>query len=248
MQQQVEETPIDAAMAQTPSLRADASAPRKREPAALWRALAGMALSIALACVIVMLEFTSNAAHRADRLHRRAETLLGRVSRLQTEIAGERARIDTERRELAAVEALRALLRAPDAAMMELISPPASPAAVGGHKLAPARRPEATLALAPKEHRAVLMVTGFTPTAADMLLVLWWRGAHGGSPIRAVGFRTAGDGSAIVMAAIPPGLEVTGATITLERVSDASAIKSDTQASGQSKPTGPVQLLGPLAR
>jgi hypothetical protein len=251
MQQQVEETPVDAAMAQAPSSRADGSALRKREPAALWRALAGMAMSIALACVIVMLEFTSNLAHRADRLHRRAETLLGRVSRLQTEIAGERARIDTRRRELAAVEGLRALLRAPDAAMMELISPPAPPAAAGGHKVASARRPEATLALAPKEHRAVLMVTGFTPTAADMLLVLWWRGPHGGSPMRAVGFRTAGDGSAIVMAAIPPGLEVTGATITLERVGGASAkksaIKGGAQASGQPRPTGPVQLLGTLA-
>ena len=247
MQQQVEETPIDATEAQTRSSRADGSAPRRREPAALWRALAGMAISLALACAIVMLEFTSQAAHRADRLHRRAEALLGRVSRLQTEIAGERARIATARRELAAVEALRALLRAPDATMIEL-SPPTSPAAAGGHNVAAAPRPEATLALAPKEHRAVLMVTGFTPTPADMLLVLWWKGPHGASPVRAVGFRTAADGSAMVIAAMPPGLEVTGAMITVERVGKANAVKSATQASAQAGPTGPVQLRGTLAR
>jgi hypothetical protein len=247
MQQQVEETPIDAAAAQTRSSRADASAPRRREPAALWRALAGMAISLGLACVIVMLEFTSQAAHRADRLHRRSEALRGRVSRLQTQIADQRARIATARRELAAVEALRALLRAPDAAMIQLV-PPTSPAAAGGHSVAAARRPEATLALAPKEHRAVLMVTGFTPTPVDMLLVLWWRGPHGASPVRAVGFRTAADGSAIVIAAMPPGLEVTDAMITVERLGKESAVKSTTQASGQPGPTGPVQLRGTLAR
>lgn len=247
MQQQVEETPIDAAAAQTRSPQGAATAPHRREPAALWRALAGMAISLALACVIVMLEFTSQAAHRADRLHRHAEVLLGRVSRLQTEIAGERARIATARRELAAAEALRTLLRAPDATMLAL-SPPASPAAADGNKAAAAQRPEATLAFAPKEHSAVLMVTGLKPSAADTLFVLWWKGSHGAPPVRAVGFRPAADGSAIVMAAMPPGLEVTGATITVERIGKASAVRSAAQASRQPGPAGPVQLRGTLAR
>jgi hypothetical protein len=243
MRQQVEETPIAAAAAQARGSQATATAPHKREPAGLWRALAGMAISLALACVIVMLEFTSQAAHRADRLHRHAEVLLGRVSRLQTEIAGERARITTARRELAAVEALRALLRAPDAALLAL-SPPAAQAATDGHKAAPAQRPQATLAFAPKEGRAILMVTGLAPSPADTIFVLWWKAPHGAPPVRAVGFRTAPDGSAIMMAAIPPGLTVTSATITVEHVGPAGAVRSGAQASGQQRPAGPVQLRG----
>src|SRR5512146_814443 len=241
MQQQVEKRPIDAVAAQSRSVQAAAAAPRGREAAALWRALA---------CVIVMLEFTSQAAHRADRLHRRAETLLGRLSRLQTEIVGERAQIATARRELVAVEALRALLRAPDAGMMTL-SPPSPVASAAGHSLAAARRPEATLAIAPKEHRAVLIVAGLKPPPADTLYVLWWRAARGAS-VRAAGFRTAADGSALLMAAIPSGLEVTGAMITIERIAAERAAKDGAanaaQASAQRAPAGPVQLRGTLAR
>jgi Anti-sigma-K factor rskA, C-terminal len=242
MQQQVKETPIDAAAAQLQRPQAAGTAPHKREATRLWSALAGMALSLALACVIVMLEFTSQAAHRANRLHRHAEALLARVSHLQTEVAGERARVVTARRELAAAQALRALLRAPDAGMLLL----APPAAAGGHNIAAAQRPKATLALAPKEHRAVLIVAGLKTPAGDTLFVLWWRASHG-APVRAAGFRTAADGSALVTAAMPPGLDVTGAMVTAERVGKARAA-SAAKASAQRAPAGPVQLRGTLAR
>ncbi len=251
MQQQVKEAPIDAAAAaqlQRSGAAAEAVAHR-RDAAALWRALAGMAISLALGCFIVMLEFTSQAAHRADRMHRHAEALLARVARLETEIAAERARIATARRELAAAETLRALLRAPDAGMLQL-SPAVSPPAAGARSAAPAERPEATLALGLREHRAVLMVAGLKPATNDTLFVLWWSAARG-APERAAEFRTAADGSALVTAALPAGLNVTTAMVTAERAAKggaANAAPASAKASTQTGPAGPVLLRGTLAR
>ena len=244
MQQQVKETPIAAEAAQLQRSGAAEAVAHGREAAALWRALAGMAISLALASVIVMLEFTSQAAHRADRMHRHADALHWRVSRLEDEIAAERARIATARRELAAAEALRAVLRAPDAGML-LLSPPASPPAKGGHNAAPAQRPGATLALGLKEHRAVLMVAGLKSPANGTLFVLWWSAPHG-APVRAAEFRTAADGSALVTAAMPPGLEVTAALITVESAAKDGATNAAERAA-QRGPAGPVQLRGMLA-
>jgi len=278
MQQQVKEAPIDADRAQIehPQPTGEA-APRRgrRDPAALWRALSGMAISLALACLIVMLEFTGQAAHRADRMHRHADALFSRVVRLEMEIAAERARISTAHRELAAAESLRALLRAPDAGMLLLSAPHAA------HAVASDERPEATLALAPAEHRAVLMVAGLKPAANETLFVLWWNAAQG-APVKAAEFRTAADGSALLTAALPPGFEVTAAMITVERAATAGASNGSAAtleagaansagvansagsgksapasadaspaahaASEQAVPAGPVLLRGTLAR
>jgi hypothetical protein len=239
MQQQVKEAPIDAEAAQLERAQAPEATPRT---AARWRALAGMAISLTLACLIVTLEFTSQAAHRASLMHRHAEALLARVSRLESEVAAERARIAAAHRELAAAQTLRALLRAPDAGLLKLSPPPAA----GGHKATAAHRPEAMLALSPREHSAVVMIAGLKPLADDTLFVLWWSVLHG-APVRAAEFRTAADGSALVTAAIPPGLEVTAAVITAERAAQDGAANA-APASVQMAPSGPVQLRGSLAR
>ncbi len=258
MEQQVKEAPIDAATGQLQRPGTGEAAPRRRDAAALWRALAGMAISLALACLIVMLEFTGQAAYRADRMHRHAEALRSRVSRLETEVASERAGIATVQRELVAAEELRAILRAPDAGML-LLAPPARPGASAAPHAAGApgagaagvprpgasRRPQAMLSLAPREGRAVLIVAGLKPPANDTLFVLWWRASHG-APVRAAEFRTAADGSALVGAAVPAGLDVTAAIVTVEHAAQGDAAKAGTAATGA--PAGPVQLRGSLDR
>jgi hypothetical protein len=243
MQQQVKEAPIDDEAAQLRRTPATEATPRAREVVTRWRALAGMAVSVTLACVVVTIEFTSQAAHRVSLMHRHAEAMLSRVSRLESEIAAERARISAAHREVAAAETLRALLRAPDAGLLKL-SPPA---VLGGHKAAPAHRPEAMLALSAEEHRAVLIVAGLKAPAGDMPFVLWWSASHG-APVQAAEFRTAADGSALVTAAIPLGLEVKGATITAEPAAEGDPRKAAASSSAQAAPLGPVQLRGTLAR
>jgi hypothetical protein len=245
MQQQIKEQPIDAEAAQLQRAQAGEAAPHARDTAALWRAAAGMAISLALACAIVMLEFTGQAAHRADRLNRLAGGLLSKISRLEAKVAAEHARISAARRELAADDTLRALLRAPDAGMLRL-----SPPVAGGHKAAPEHRPEAVLALSPREHRAVLMVSGLKPPANDALFVLWLSASHG-APLRAAEFRTAADGSSVVTAALPPAFEVKAAMITVERAAKGGAANdaaNGAEVSAQTVPSGPVQLRGTLAR
>ena len=139
MQQEVKEAPIDAAAAQLKRAGDAEGAPHRRDSAALWRALAGMAISLALACIIVMLELTGQAAHRADRMHRHAEALRSRVARLESEIAGERARIATAHRELAAAEELaRDLARARRRDVAACAAAHAQPTRMG--RLRPAHR------------------------------------------------------------------------------------------------------------
>lgn len=267
MQQQVKEAPIDAEAGQLKRAEAGEIVPRRRDAAALWRAMAGMAISLALAFLIVMLELTGRAAYRADRSHRHAEALRSRISRLESEVADERARIATAHRELAAAEELRAILRAPDADMLPL-APPSVPRATAGpgataaprssrSAVAPgaadapgagvSRRPQATLALAPREHRAVLIVAGLKSGADDTLFVLWWSSARGAA-VRAAEFRTAADGSALVTAALPAGLDVTAAIITAEHGAESGAAANAGAASAPAAAMGRILLRGTLAR
>jgi len=251
MQQEDKEAPIDADATQLQHSGAAETPPRQRDAVALWRALAGMAISLALACLIVMLEFTGLAAHRADRMHRRSNALLSQVARLESRMAVAHAQIAAAHRDLAAAESLRAVLRAPDAGMLLLAPPAASPpTARGGRAQAAAAegaRPEATLALGPREHRAVLLVSGLKAPTNDTLFVLWWSAADR-APVRAAEFHTAPDGSALLTAELPQGLEVTAAMITAERIPKGGAAGDAAAPSKLAAPTGPVQLRGTLAR
>ena len=104
------------------------------------------------------------------------------------------------------------------------------------------------LSLAPREGRAVLIVAGLKPPANDTLFVLWWRASHG-APVRAAEFRTAADGSALVAAAVPAGLDVTAAIVTVEHAAQGDAAKAGAAATGApAAPAGPVQLRGSLDR
>jgi hypothetical protein len=260
MQQQVKEAPIDAEAGQLKRAEAGEVVPRRRDAAALWRAMAGMAISLALAFLIVMLELTGRATYRADRAHRHADALRSRISRLESEVADERARIATAHRELAAAEELRAILRAPDADML-LLAPPSAPRATAARSAAGApgraaadapgagasRRPQATLALAPREHRAVLIVVGLKSAAEDTLFVLWWSASHGAT-VRAAEFRTAADGSALVTAALPAGLDVTAAIVTAEHGAESGAAANAGAASAPAAAMGRILLRGTLAR
>lgn len=238
MQQQVKDAPIGLEAAQLQRSGAAEAIAHRRDAAALWRALAGMAISLALGCFVVMLEFTSQAAHRADRMHRHAEALRSRVSRLETEIAAERARIATAHRELASADTLREILGAPDLRRVPLM-----PSGAGKER--------ALLAFSVSRRSAVLQVDGLAPPATqDKTFVLWWSASHG-APVRAAEFRTASDGSALVTVALPGGLNVTTAMVTAERAAKggaANAAPASAKGSTPTGPAGPVQLRGTLAR
>ncbi len=242
---------------------------RKRDPAALWRAVAGMAIALALACAIVMLEFATRAMRRADRMHRRAAALSERVTHLESELAAERTQVAAARRNLAAAQSLRGLLRAPDATMLPLapVSPPPSLVASsraargaagnfadGTTRPGAPRLPAAMLVLAPHEGRAVLIVAGLVSPGEDASFALWWSAGTRGAPTRAASFRTAADGSAVVTAALSAdalSAEAAAAMVTLER-NDARGARPVASSAPQSDvvraPAGPILLRGTLRR
>jgi hypothetical protein len=110
----------------------------------------------------------------------------------------------------------------------------------------------------------VLIVAGLKSAANDTLFVLWWSAARGAA-VRAAEFRTAADGSALVAAALPDGLEVTAAMVTAEHGAESVAAAANASAaatggaaagadaaasaaSAPAAPAGPVLLRGTLAR
>lgn len=268
MQKDAKGAPIDAAAAHLDPVGGAQAPRRKRDAAALWRAVAGMAIALALASLIVMLEFTGKANHRAARLRLHADAMLSRIARLESQAASARARVAAAHRELAAAQSLRELLRAPDAVRLDL-SPPAAPSATAADKTAPPaarERPEATLALAQSERRAVLIVSRLKAPAAGAIFVLWWSAKHG-APAKAAEFTTAADGSAVLSAALPARFAVASAMITAEPAAKGGATGATpalgvpatsggdgAKAAGgaavaeHAAPSGPVLLRGTLAR
>jgi len=231
MQEQLKGPPESAA--ESPLADAPESRPRKGEAVTLWRAVAGMALSVALACAIVALEFSDQAAHHVGRLQRRVGDLVSRLYKTQAEVASERLRLAAMRRELAASETLRTVLLAPDLAVMRLAPPKTAARRAAGA----ARGPGALLALSPKQHRAMLRVTGLHAPSKDKMFVLWWSAARG-EPARAVEFLTTPpDGSALLLVTLPPGFSPAVAMVTIENAG-----------AGGTAPSGAVQLHGALRR
>jgi len=260
---------------------------RKRDPAGLWRAIAGMAMTVALACAIVMLEFTSRAMRRADRMHRRAAALFERVTHLKSDMATQRAQAAADHQNLVAAQSLLAILHAPDATMVPLV-PVLSPSSKTSSPLkassipvsrvarsagtAPSRtdnsadgtshggaprRPTATLVLAAREGRAVLIVAGLAPPRADANFALWWSAtgdnAHH-APMRAAEFRTATDGGAVVAAVLSAdalSADAMAVTVTLEQ-SDTHRARSlaagAARADAARAPSGPILLRGTFRR
>jgi hypothetical protein len=232
-QEQLKESPREAAAGgvclpsaasdNAPSPTLAATAAPGREAGALWRALAGMVLSLAVACVIVAMEFSSQAAHRVNRMRRRLAALSLKVRKLEADISAERARLAAARRELGASGTLRAVLLRSDLATIRLApasgaGAPHGPGASQWARVGNAAGADslgALLMFSLKEHRAVLQVAGLRPST-DQVFVLWWSATHG-APLRAAEFRTAPNGSALVVVPLPNGFMPVAATVTAER-------------------------------
>ncbi len=205
-------------MAEADEFRAQAQEPpppggrrrrlRPRDGPSFWRAIAGMAVSVALAFLMVSIELHDETNHRLDWRLRRALSITARMTRVEGEIASDRAEIAAMRRETAESEVLRAVVLAPDATLVRMRAEKVGVDA-----------PAAVLARSLLERRAVLEVSGLAPPPAGMSYVLWWIVAHGQAPVRAAQFQPADGDSDIVTVAIPIPLglaEPEGAIVTLE--------------------------------
>ena len=186
--------------------------------AGFWRAVAGMALAIAVACIMVTLETSSELSYRSATYRRRVHQLSSSLERMRGEIATADQQLATMRGNVLVRDTLNRILAASDVRLIRL-QPIDSGTKTG-----------ATIALSRKLSRAVLEVEGLPPAPPGQIYRLWWT-LERGTMVAAAEFQTTIGRRAMVPAQLPPGGDaVAGAVVTAEPGSAAE------------KPRGTVKL------
>jgi Anti-sigma-K factor rskA len=170
---------------------------------ALWRALTGMAIALALASAMVALEMSSELLQRSSYYHHRLLRLTGHIHEMRGQIDTADRQIADMRDEVAARQDLPLILAASDVRLFPL-NPP-----TGGEG-------KGFVAMSRKVGNAVIEVTDLPQLKMEQNYTLWWTFTRR-APSRAVDFRVAADGHATAAAKMPsPGGEVTVALVTVE--------------------------------
>jgi hypothetical protein len=193
--------------------------PRYRR-VSFWRAIAGMAFAVAIACAIIAVESSFELFRRSDHYNHRLTYLASRVRQMRGEVASADRELASMRVEVAARDDMARVLAAPDAQLIKLAPPDRASSANG------------LIAISKKLDHAVLQVTGLPqpPHGAGYHL---WLIVEKGEPLDAAQFQIDSQGGAIVAAQLPPReASVAASEVTVE------------PASGSSKPTGAIQLQG----
>ena len=220
MEQREGENPTGAA-----PLSDGGSAPTPRmSRAGLWRAVAGMAVALAIASAIVAFDLSRDLVSRSSNYRTRITSLNKRVKNLKAEAASSRERLASARKEIAARDRLNAILTAPDLKAVKLAPPTSADVAAGIVKLSP------------KAGGAVLTASGLPAPIGSQVYDAWWMFKQA-PPAKAAEFRSAIDGTAMVYLDLPPqGSNANQFAVTLE------------PSEGGIAPSGPVKLKGRIAR
>jgi hypothetical protein len=174
---------------------------------ALWRALTGMAIALALASAMVALEMSSELLQRSSYYHHRLLRLTGHIHEMRGQIDTADRQIADMRDDVAERQDLPLILAASDVRLFRL-NPPAGGVGKG------------FVAMSRKVGNAVIEVTDLPQLNAEQNYTLWWISARH-APSRAVDFRIAADGHATAAAKLPsPEEQVTAALVTVETAGD----------------------------
>jgi anti-sigma-K factor RskA len=175
------------------------SGPRFWRRTAFWRALAGMGFALAIAAVIVAVEFSAALIHRTHWMSRR-------IAHLNVESRHLKSRIGIAEQKLAAMRAanardgaLKRILTAPDLRLVRL-SPPAA-----GHAepAQPTAAGSAVIAISDSQKLAVLQTDGLAPSPEGRVYRVWWMPRRGAA-VAAGQFRAGAGGDVTVTVALPP--------------------------------------------
>lgn len=185
-----------------------------------WRAVAGMAVAIALGCAAVAIETAFDLSSRSASFHRRLELLGSRISRLRTQAADAERRLAAMRGERTTRANVDRVLSATDVVILRL-TPGAGSNARG------------LLAISRQAGGAIIEIAGL-PAAVGQTCAIWWLVAHG-APAKAAEFNPNADGRMSLAIELPPrGEMIAGAIVTLE--------------SGKPQSKGGIMLKGVLPR
>lgn len=159
--------------------------------AGLWKAIAGMAVAIALASAIVSIDISRQLIHRTQCMGHRIAVLRQKIAKLEHEADVSRVRLTVVRKQLSHRGLILRVLVAPDVVSVKLA------------KAVPDATMAATLSLSRKMSGAVLNATGLEKLAPGQAYQTWWISKNA-SAIRVAEFVPQADGSATVYLDPPP--------------------------------------------
>ena len=190
---------------------------------AFWRAVAGMALAIAIACAAVAAEFSSELLARTRRYHNRLRQLSSNIIKMRGEIASADREIAGMRIAVEADDNLRRILAEPDARLIRLAAP------------GRAAQPSGVIAFSAGLRRAAIEIAGLPAPPGGLVYDLWWICGKRG-PLKAARLSIGAGGKAALVIALPAD----GETI------DSASVIADPSATIV-KPAGDTILSGVVA-
>jgi hypothetical protein len=178
---------------------------------AFWRAVAGMALAIAIGCAIVAAEFSSTLLTRTLHYHRRLRQLTSNLTAMRGKIASADREIAGMRTAAEVDDSLRRIIAEPDSRLIKLEAP------------GRATTPNGVVGFSPGLRRAAIEIGGLPKLPGDGAYTLWWMCGKRG-PLRAGQMSPGAADKAALMIGLPAGGEsIEGAIVTTDLTTDSQA-------------------------
>jgi hypothetical protein len=169
-----------------------------------WRAVAGMALALVLACVVITFEFASEMSHRSSHYRLRVAQLYNQINHMHGQIVMAERRLAGLHSEVTARDDMNRILASSDAQLIKLASPEHGGGSSG------------LIVVSKRLGSAVLEVAGLPVLPPGQSYALWWV-LEPGVTVRAAQFQTEAEGRASVIAKLPPRESpITSTIITVE--------------------------------
>jgi hypothetical protein len=180
------------------------SVPRWYRRVSFWRAVAGMALAIAIACAVVAAEFSSTLIARTRHYHNRLRQLSSNISAMRGKIASADREIAGMRTAAEVNDSLRRIIAEPDSRLIRLEAP--------RHATAP----KGVIAFSPGLRRAAIEIGGLPVVPGGRAYTLWWMCGKRG-PLKAARMSLGATEKAALAIALPAvGDTIEGAIITTD--------------------------------
>jgi hypothetical protein len=203
--------------------------PSETRRSGLWRAVAGMAVALAIAAAIVAVDLSHELVHRISTYRSRIANLNEKVDRLKLKAIEDEKRLADARAEIKqrklmeSRDRMKAILLARDRRLLKLTAPnPRDPMA-------------ATVTISERMNGAVLSATGLPSPSEGQVYDAWWM-FQDAPAAKAAEFRSGADASATEYLDPPPqGSAPVSLAITLE------------PSEGGIAPSGLVKLQGKVA-
>ncbi len=206
------------------SVPAAASVPPWYRRVAFWRAVAGMALALAIACAMVAAEFSSTLLARTRHYHKRLHQLSSNLIAMRDEIASADRELAGMRNAAEVRDGLTRIIAEPDSRLIRL------------QASARATTPSGVIAFSPGMRRAAVELTGLPVIPGGRVYTLWWTGGKH-EPLKAARIVVGATDKAALMVAMPP----------LDETIEGAMMTTDAEPSC-ARPSGEIVLRGAVAQ